>query len=333
MKRILFGFIGLLSGLLLSAQTPYDSFSPETTRPMVEREALFPEVDWQNIVQPTDTILCVAVVDLQRQVVLLVDINNETILGATPLTDEVQKWLSVDPLVDKNIATSPYMYCDGNPLRFVDPDGNSPRDKVAGIVIGVVTNVIPLASLTSLRDAYLPDNFFDYNTSLQAVDNLSQVAGPLLTASGFSDLLHGNSLAMEGAVVTATGVGAPAGGLAVAMGEAFAGTGILKVAAGTILTANAQNNKEYGYYRGTSLNNNTSIQPKSINQLQREVERGNAPTGITRFDKGNPRHNELDHVHFHDGSALYKDGTWKHGHGKLTNEQRTYLKNNGWQID
>lgn len=29
-------------------------------------------------------------------------------------------WLSVDPLADKNIANSPYMYCNGNPIMFID---------------------------------------------------------------------------------------------------------------------------------------------------------------------------------------------------------------------
>lgn len=52
-----------------------------------------------------------------------------------------------------------------------------------------------------------------------------------------------------------------------------------------------------------------------------------------RFDKGDIKHNEQDHVHFKDGSALNKDGTWKHGNGKLTNEQKQYLKQNGWEIE
>ena len=32
-------------------------------------------------------------------------------------------WLSVDPLADKYIDISPYVYCNGNPIRFVDPEG------------------------------------------------------------------------------------------------------------------------------------------------------------------------------------------------------------------
>lgn len=41
----------------------------------------------------------------------------------------------------------------------------------------------------------------------------------------------------------------------------------------------------------------------------------------------------LFHAHFKDGSALNKDGTWKHGNGKLTNEQKQYLKQNGWNVE
>ena len=32
---------------------------------------------------------------------------------------------SVDPLTDKNIELSSYMYCRGNPIKFVDPDGRT----------------------------------------------------------------------------------------------------------------------------------------------------------------------------------------------------------------
>ena len=35
-------------------------------------------------------------------------------------------WTSVDPLVDNFIDKTPYLYCEGNPIRFVDPDGRLP---------------------------------------------------------------------------------------------------------------------------------------------------------------------------------------------------------------
>lgn len=123
MRKSLLFIFGLMWALVLRAQTPYDSFSPETTRPMVMREALQSNSVPQTDFATTDTIPCVAVIDLQRNTLLLVDLRSNAILGAAPLTDEIPKWLSVDPLTDKNIATSPYMYCNGNPIIFVDPDG------------------------------------------------------------------------------------------------------------------------------------------------------------------------------------------------------------------
>ena len=43
--------------------------------------------------------------------------------GARYYTPEVSIWLSVDPLADKYPSMSPYMYCAGNPVMFIDPDG------------------------------------------------------------------------------------------------------------------------------------------------------------------------------------------------------------------
>ena len=70
----------------------------------------------------------------------------------------------------------------------------------------------------------------------------------------------------------------------------------------------------------------------SPNQMQQAVARGQAPVGITRVDRGNPDLFEQPHVHFDNGSALNKDGTWKHGNANLTGEQRQWLTDNGWRL-
>ena len=43
--------------------------------------------------------------------------------GARFLTSLFGIWISPDPLLDKYIYASPYMYCNGNPIKYVDSDG------------------------------------------------------------------------------------------------------------------------------------------------------------------------------------------------------------------
>ncbi len=43
--------------------------------------------------------------------------------GARYYTPELSIWLSVDPLSDKYPHQSNYMYCSGNPMNRIDPDG------------------------------------------------------------------------------------------------------------------------------------------------------------------------------------------------------------------
>ena len=79
-----------------------------------------------------------------------------------------------------------------------------------------------------------------------------------------------------------------------------------------------------------------NVKPKTISQLNIEVRKGKAPKNMKRFDKNDGKYNQ-DHVHFKDGSALNKDGTWKDKNDKgevykLTNKDKEYLKENGWEI-
>jgi RHS repeat-associated protein len=55
--------------------------------------------------------------------------------GARYYTAEVSIWLSVDPLADKYPSMSPYIYCAGNPVILVDPNGRHWYKSEAGNVI------------------------------------------------------------------------------------------------------------------------------------------------------------------------------------------------------
>ena len=68
---------------------------------------------------------------------------------------------------------------------------------------------------------------------------------------------------------------------------------------------------------------------KSPGNLQRQVEKGQAPKSVDRVDKGRGPF-EKDHIEFKSGDALNQDGTWKHGGRELTGEEAEWVQKNGW---
>ncbi|MCB0107994.1 MAG: hypothetical protein KDE53_18860 [Caldilineaceae bacterium] len=79
---------------------------------------------------------------------------------------------------------------------------------------------------------------------------------------------------------------------------------------------------------GQWLVHNACLTP---NQMNRAIQRGQAPRGIERVDTPKIPGEQL-HVHFSDDSALNIDGTWKHGQTTLTSPQREWLTDNGWTL-
>lgn len=100
-----------------NAQTPFDSFSPETSRPMLGIESAL----------AVDTVLCAALIDTQYERIFFVDLSKGDLIAIEPITDDIRKWLSVDPLADKYPNISPYAYCNWNPIINIDPDGKNTR--------------------------------------------------------------------------------------------------------------------------------------------------------------------------------------------------------------
>ena len=49
--------------------------------------------------------------------------RHDTIYVLIMPTGQLYIWLRPDPLMDKHIDTSPYAYCNGNPLKYIDPEG------------------------------------------------------------------------------------------------------------------------------------------------------------------------------------------------------------------
>lgn len=235
--------------------------------------------------------------------------------------------MSIDPHCEKYYSVSPYVYALNNPVRFVDPDGRDVKDKVVGFGVGLLTNIIP--GTGGLRDRYSPTDPSDYNNALRNVDNAAIVMGGGMIDAGGGGMATGGTIAATGLTVTVAsgGTAAIAGVPVVVVGETLAGAGALTAGTGMVLMANGNKNQSEGYDRGKGNNLST----KSINQLNKDIQKGKAPEGITRFDKGTDRPGEQPHVHI-GKNALNQDGTWRHGATELTKEQIKYLESNGWKI-
>ena len=105
--------------LSISAQTPYDSFHPETSRPMLRLER---DTAWhQQIEDDNGSFLIVA--NHNSGIVMLYDLCGDSLVAVADINPDMLLWLSVDPLADKNIAESPYVYCSGRPINKIDPTG------------------------------------------------------------------------------------------------------------------------------------------------------------------------------------------------------------------
>ena len=77
--------------------------------------------------------------------------------------------------------------------------------------------------------------------------------------------------------------------------------------------------------------------PTSQNQLQKQVEKGQAPKGVDRVDPADSNVPESQpHVHFGENeAALNQDGTWHDAgkaHPKITNKIEQWLTQNGWKV-
>jgi RHS repeat-associated protein len=75
----------------------------------------------------------------------------------------------------------------------------------------------------------------------------------------------------------------------------------------------------------------TSSKSTSPNQMNQQVQRGQAPNSVDRVDSPRFPH-EKPHIEFKDGNALNNDGTWKHGGRELTNGEKEWITNNGWSL-
>ena len=61
--------------------------------------------------------------------------------GARVYDNQIGRWMTVDPLAGKHSNQSPYLFCNGNPIIFMVPDGRDGIITIKGGQINIISNV------------------------------------------------------------------------------------------------------------------------------------------------------------------------------------------------
>ena len=146
--------------------------------------------------------------------------------GARMYDPDLARWTTPDPLAEKYPGISPYVYCNDNPVNYVDYDGKDWFDAFVGYLVGTATNLIP--GTESLRDSYSPTDPTDYNSALRISDNIAAAAGSTLMIAGEGGMAGGATMMAAGTTMTVSSGGA----LVIAGGPvAIAGAEVLAIGA------------------------------------------------------------------------------------------------------
>ena len=80
--------------------------------------------------------------------------------GARMYNPLIGSWLSPDPLADKYTSTSPYVFCAGDPVNYVDKKGEFPlAANIAGAVVAMATDYVSQAVANVIVNGFSIDAF------------------------------------------------------------------------------------------------------------------------------------------------------------------------------
>ena len=216
--------------------------------------------------------------------------------GARQYNPVTARWDRVDQLAERKPWQSPYVYGRNNPVRYIDPDGNDDWDKLAGKVVGTITNIVPFTG--AARDLYSPTDDDDYNSALRTTDNAFNAIGEGLINVGKGGTVIGmsivatSSVAVAGSGGTAAVVGAPAAATGATIAVTGAATGLF----GALIKLNVENYRGDGYDRGkrTGASNNErhgdggrtiSKSKRQISHLQEQAQSATSKKERQRISK------------------------------------------------
>ena len=204
--------------------------------------------------------------------------------GARMYDPDLARWTTPDPLAEKYPGISPYVYCNDNPVNYVDYDGKDWFDAFVGYLVGTATNLIP--GTESLRDSYSPTDPTDYNSALRISDNIAAAAGSTLMIAGEGGMAGGATMMAAGTTMTVSSGGALviAGGPVAIAGAEVLAIGAISTATGAMLMANSEENKSGGYERGNISTGNKNSKHANLKAKQ---------TAAQKYEDAKAKYNEL----------------------------------------
>jgi len=212
-----------------------------------------------------------------------------------------------------------YTYSSNNPINYTDPSGHLPQwlNGVGDFLLGFSREFVRTINWIGAKTSPSYAQSLAPSSSESTAMIAGRIVGDLATiAVGVSEITTGGTMAGGGAVVGCGATLCLAAAPAIAAGTAVVATGAMTTASGSV-----------------ALGENLSLisqKPKSLNQLNQDILKGNAPEGVNRIDKPKIKY-EQPHIHFDDGSALNVDGSWKHGSSQLSSSILKWLESIGWE--
>ncbi len=141
-------------------ESPYALFGDKT--PVLDIESRSDRAQWSIVVATSDSTL--GTIEMYNARLTVIDVNGNIIAETAANPSSQAMFQSIDPKADEMPWISPYVYCFGNPIRFVDKTGLRPTEYEAALMAQIVYK-------QDLTNDCLPQDLSDGNWSISQFDS------------------------------------------------------------------------------------------------------------------------------------------------------------------